>query len=89
MPKYLIEREVPNAGSLNTGDLSALAQRSCSVLRELGPEIEWIQSYVTGNKIYCLYVAPNEALILEHARKGGFPASSISEVSAVIGPAKI
>ena len=88
MPKYVIERNVPGAGKLGAADLTAITRKSCKVLNGLGPQIEWVQSYVTGDKLYCLYVAPNEGLIREHALRGGFPASSISEVTAVIGPVK-
>jgi hypothetical protein len=88
MPKYVIERNVSGAGKLGAPDLTAITRKSCEVLNSLGPQIEWVQSYVTGDKLYCLYVAPNEDLIREHARRGGFPANSISEVTAVIGPVK-
>ncbi len=86
MPKYVIERELPGAGDLSFEDLKGVSQKSCSVLHELGPEISWIQSYVTDDKIYCVYVAPNEDLVREHAEKGGFPANRISEVRSVIDP---
>jgi len=86
MPKYVIERELPGAGKLSAEELQGIAQKSCGVLRELGPEIHWIQSYVTDDKIYCVYLAPNAQLIREHAEKGGFPANRISEVRAVIDP---
>ena len=88
MPKYVIERNVPGAGKLGPADLTAITRKSCEVLNGLGPQIEWVQSYVTGDKLYCLYVAPNEDLIRQHALRGGFPANSISEVTAVIGPVK-
>jgi hypothetical protein len=86
MPKYVIERELPGAGRLTAAELQGISQRSCSVLRELGPQIQWVQSYVTEDKIYCVYIAPSEELIREHARRGGFPANSVSEVTAVIDP---
>ncbi len=86
MPKYIIEREVPGAGKLSPGELKAISQKSCSVLRELGPQIQWLESFVTGDKIYCVYIAPNEQLIREHAQRGGFPANRISEVKTMIGP---
>ena len=86
MPKYVIERDLPGAGKLNQDQLRAVSQKSCSVLNKLGPEIQWIHSYVTADKIYCIYRAPNEAMIREHAQQGGFPANKISEVSAVIEP---
>jgi hypothetical protein len=87
MPKYLIEREIPGAGKLTPQDLQAISQKSCSVLQNLGPQIEWLHSYVTGDKIYCVYTAPNEELIREHARQGGFPANRVSEVKTIISPA--
>jgi hypothetical protein len=86
MPKYVIEREIPNAGTLSTQELQGISQKSCGVLRSLGPEIQWVQSYVTDDKIYCVYIAPNEEMVREHARQGGFPANRISEVRAVIDP---
>ena len=86
MPKYVIERELPGAGSLSTQELHSISQTSCDVLQKLGPQIQWVQSYVTGDKIYCVYIAPSEELIREHARQGGFPANRISEVKAVIDP---
>ncbi|MDB5198070.1 MAG: hypothetical protein JWO92_33 [Chitinophagaceae bacterium] len=87
MKTYLIEREIPGAGKLTPEQLKSISQTSCSVLKEMGPRIEWIQSYVTGNKIYCIYKAENEELIREHAKKGGFPANVIVEVPSVISPA--
>jgi uncharacterized protein DUF4242 len=87
MKTYLIEREIPGAGKLTPEQLKGISQTSCSVLKEMGPKIQWIQSYVTGNKIYCIYKAENEELIREHAKKGGFPANAIIEVSSVISPA--
>jgi hypothetical protein len=86
MPKYVIEREIPNAGKLSAEELQAISQQSCSVLNQLGPSIQWVHSYVTDDKIYCIYVAPNEELIREHATRGGFPANHISEVKQVIDP---
>jgi hypothetical protein len=86
MPKYVIEREIPGAGDLSQEQLKAISQTSCGVLSNMGPQIQWVQSYVTGNKIYCIYIAPNEEMVQEHARKGGFPANSVSEVHAIIDP---
>ena len=86
MPKYLIEREISGAGKLSPAELRAVSQKSCSVLNRLGPQIQWIQSYVTGDKIYCVYRAPNEEMVREHARQGGFPANRISEITTVIDP---
>jgi hypothetical protein len=86
VPKYVIEREIPNAGSLSAGELEAISQKSCSVLRGMGPQIQWVQSYVTGDKIYCIYIAPNQQSILEHAELGGFPANRVSEIVSVIDP---
>ena len=86
MPKYLIERDIPNAGALSRADLKAIAQRSCAVLYALGPSIQWIESYVTADKIFCVYHAPSEKLIREHAEKSGFPANRITRVERVIDP---
>lgn len=86
MPRYVIEREIPGAGRLSPQELRAISQKSCAVLGELGPQLQWEHSYVTGDKIYCVYIAPNEAMIREHAQRGGFPADRVSEVSAVIDP---
>lgn len=86
MPKYVIEREIPGAGNMSAEQLKGIAQTSCNVLRNMGPEIQWIQSYVTGDKIYCVYVAPDEEMVREHARQGGFPANSVSRVSTIIDP---
>jgi len=86
MPKYVIERDIPGAGKLTPDQLQGISQKSCSVLSGLGPSIQWIQSYVTGDKVYCVYIAPNEALVREHAQKGGFPANRISEVVGIIDP---
>jgi Protein of unknown function (DUF4242) len=86
MPKYLIERELPGAGKLSAAELRAVSQKSCSVLNTLGPQIQWIQSYVTGDKIYCVYRTPNEEMVREHARQGGFPANRVSKITTVIDP---
>jgi cell division inhibitor SulA len=86
MPKYVIERELPGAGQLSPQQLQAVSQTSCGVLRKLGPEIQWIHSYVTQEKIYCIYIAPNEALIREHASQGGFPTNRIFEITSMIDP---
>jgi len=86
MPKYVIEREIPGASDLSSEQLQAISQKSCHVLRGLGPEIQWVHSYVTGDKIYCIYIAPNEDLIRQHAAEGGFPANRISEIKRVIDP---
>ncbi len=87
MKTYLIERDIPGAGKLTAQQLKAISQTSVSVLKEMGPRIEWLQSYVTGDKIFCIYKAENEELIREHAKKGGFPANTITEVPSVISPA--
>ena len=86
MPKYVIERDLPGAGDLPPETLQKISQKSRDVLLELGPQIQWLESYVTGDKLYCVYIAPGEELIREHARRGGFPAGSISEVKAMIDP---
>jgi hypothetical protein len=86
MPKYVIEREIPEAGKLSSQQLQAIAQKSCNVLRELGPEVQWLESYITDEKIYCVYIAPNKAAVREHAQRGGFPANRISEIRKVIDP---
>jgi hypothetical protein len=86
MPKYVIERNIPNAGSLSADQLQAISQKSCGVLRSMGPQIQWLQSYVTDDKVYCVYIAPDEETIREHATRGGFPADQISEVSSIIDP---
>ena len=86
MPKFIIEREMPGAGRLSDADLRGASQTSCNVLRELGPDIQWVESYVTGDKIFCVYLAPNEALIREHAKRGGFPANAIHKVERMIDP---
>ena len=84
MPKYVIERVVPGASNMTPAELKAMSQRSCNVLNQLGPQIQWVQSYVTDNKIYCIYIAPNEELIREHARLGGFPANQVAQVKTII-----
>ncbi len=86
MPKYLIEREIPGAGELSAQELQAISQTSCGVLIQIGPHIQWVQSYVTDDKIYCVYIAPNEEMVLEHATKGRFPANVVSEIKTVIDP---
>jgi uncharacterized protein DUF4242 len=86
MPKYVVEREIPGAGNLSVDQLQAISQKSCEVLRGLGPQIQWVHSYVTGDKVYCVYIAPNEELIRKHASQGGFPANRIAEVKTVIDP---
>lgn len=86
MPKYLIEREIPGAGKLSPRELQTISQTSCAVLREMGPEIQWVQSYVTDNKVYCVYVAPDEETVRRHAEQGGFPANRVSRIQTVIDP---
>lgn len=86
MPKYIIERRVPNAGKLSHEDLVAISQKSCSVLSKMGPSIQWLQSYVTADRIYCTYIAPNPEMLREHARLGGFPADNIEEIRTLIDP---
>ena len=86
MPKYVIERDIPGAGKLTAEDLQGISQKSCGVLRKMGPQIQWVQSYVTDDKVYCIYIAPDEAAIREHARQGGFPANRISQVREIIDP---
>jgi cell division inhibitor SulA len=86
MPKFVIERDLPGAGNLSPAELQAVSQKSCAVLRNLGPQIQWLQSYVTQDKIYCVYIAPNEKLIREHASQGGFPANRISQIKSIIDP---
>jgi hypothetical protein len=86
MPKFLIEREIPGAGDLKTEELQAISQKSCGVLREMGPQIQWVESYVTGDKVYCVYIAPDEAAVREHATRGGFPANRVSEIKGMIDP---
>ena len=86
MPKFVIEREIPGAGSLSPDELQGISQKSCSVLRDLGPSVQWVESYVTDDKIYCIYIAPDEAAIREHAKRGGFPANRVSAVRRMIDP---
>lgn len=86
MPKYLIEREIPGAGDLTSDQLQAISQKSCGILSNMGPKIQWLQSYVTGDKIYCVYIAPDEATVREHAEQGGFPANNIAEIKTIIDP---
>jgi hypothetical protein len=86
LPKFIIEREIPRAGKLSEKDLQGISQKSCSVLRNLGPQIQWVESYVTDDKIYCVYIAPNEEMIREHARQGGFPANHVSAIRRMIDP---
>jgi len=86
VPKYVIEREIPGAGALTGEELRGISQKSCSVLQGLGPQVQWVESFVTDDKIYCIYIAPNEELIREHARQGGFPANRVSEVRSMISP---
>jgi len=86
MPKYVIERELPGAGRLTADELKGVSQASCGVLSNMGPQIQWVHSYVTGDKIYCVYIAPNAEMIREHAQKGGFPANVINEITTIIDP---
>jgi len=86
MPRYVIEREIPGAGKLSQDELTAISRKSCDVLQSMGPQIQWLESYVTDDKIYCVYIAPDEAMVRLHAEKGGFPASQVSEVKSVISP---
>lgn len=86
MPKYVIEREVPGVGKMSPAELQALSQKSCNVLNQLGPQIQWLRSYVTDDKLYCVYIAPTEEMVREHARIGGFPANKVSQVKKVIDP---
>ena len=86
MPKYVTEREIPGAGKLSAQELQAIAQKSCGVLRQMGPQIQWLHSYVTDDKIYCVYIAPNEQMVRDHAQQGGFPANRVSEIRSVIDP---
>ncbi|QQS39682.1 MAG: DUF4242 domain-containing protein [Acidobacteriota bacterium] len=86
MPKFVIEREIPGAGNLSEGELKSVSQTSCSVLREMGPEIQWVESFVTDDKVYCIYVAPDEDTIRRHAEAGGFPANSVKAVRTMIDP---
>ena len=86
MPKYVIERELPGAGKLSAAELKSISQTSCGVLSRMGPQIQWLQSYVTGDKVYCVYIAPDEKSVREHAAQGGFPANKVSQVTSVIDP---
>jgi Nickel responsive protein SCO4226-like len=86
MPKYVIEREIPGAGNLTPQELQGISQKSCTVLQNLGPQIQWVESYVTGDKVYCIYIAPSEDMIRAHAQQGGFPANRISEIKTIIDP---
>lgn len=86
MPKYVIEREIPGAGKLTAEQLKSISQTSCGVLSNMGPQIQWVQSYVTADKIFCIYIAPNEEMIREHARQGGFPANAIHKIATIIDP---
>lgn len=86
MPKFVIEREIQGAGKLTAQELKTISQTSCGVLNMLGPQVQWLQSYVTGDKVYCVYIAPNEELVREHALQGGFPANRVSKVTSIIDP---
>ncbi|GIW57050.1 MAG: hypothetical protein KatS3mg082_3454 [Nitrospiraceae bacterium] len=86
MPKFVIEREIPGAGKLSPGELQALSQKSCGILKGMGPQIQWVHSYVTDDKIYCVYIAPDEEAVREHAKQGGFPVNRVSRVGSVIDP---
>ena len=86
MPKFVIEREIPGAGKLSSAELKGISQTSCGVLSKMGPQIQWLQSYVTADKVYCVYIAPNEEMVREHAKLGGFPANRVSEVASIIDP---
>lgn len=86
MPKFVIERDIPGAGALSAQELQAISQKSCGVLSDLGPRIQWLHSYVTGDKLYCVYIAPNEQLVRDHASQGGFPANRIAQVTRMIDP---
>ena len=86
MPKFVIEREIPDAGKLTQDQIAAISQKSCGVLKNMGPQIQWVESFVTADKIYCIYIAPNEAMVREHAKQGGFPANRVSEVKRMIDP---
>jgi len=87
MPKFIVEREIPGAGQMSSADLQAVSRKSCSVLRDLGPDVQWLESFVTDDKVYCVYIAPSADLIRRHAELGGFPANRISEVKSIIDPA--
>ena len=86
MPKYIIEREIPGAGALTSQDLQGISQKSCGILKDMGPKIQWVESYVTDDKVYCVYIAPDEATVRAHAEQGGFPANRISEIKTMIDP---
>lgn len=86
MPKYLIEREIPEAGKLTAEQLKGISQTSCGVLSKMGSQIQWVQSYVTGDKVYCVYIAPNKEMVFDHAKQGGFPANRVSEITSIIDP---
>jgi len=86
MPRYVIERDIPGAGKLSAQELKGIAQKSCGVLSKMGPQIQWLQSFVTGDKVYCVYIAPNEKMVRDHAQQGGFPANRVSAVTAIIDP---
>ena len=86
MPKYIIERNIPGASKLSQQELHAISQKSCGVLTKMGPQIQWVQSYVAGDKIYCVYIAPNEKMVREHAQQGGFPANVVSQIESIIDP---
>ena len=86
MPKYIIERDIPGAGQLTQAELQGISQKSCGVLRDMGPRIQWLQSYVTGDKVYCIYIADSEQAIREHAEQGGFPANRIEQITSIIDP---
>ena len=86
MPKFVIERDIPGAGKLSAAELNAISQKSCKVLRGMGSHIQWVESYVTEDKVYCVYIAPDEAMVREHAKQGGFPANRVSEVKSIIDP---
>ena len=86
MPKFVIEREIEGAGKLSPAELQGISQKSCGVLRDLGPQIQWVESYVTDDKVYCIYIAPDEKLVREHAQRGGFPANRVSQVRTIIDP---
>ena len=86
MPKYVIERDIPGAGRLSDAELQAISRKSCAVLDSMGPQVQWLQSYVTGDKVYCVYIAPDESAIRDHARQGGFPADRVSKVTRIIDP---
>ena len=86
MPKFIIEREIPQAGNLSSEELQSISQKSCNILEEMGPQIQWVESYVTADKIYCVYIAPNEEMVKAHAQQGGFPANSVAAVKTIIDP---